>query len=188
MNQYILVEIGQKLRKIRKEKGLTVQTVALRAGVSKGLISRIENSRTVPSLPVLISIIKSLEVGLNSFFGDIDRDALEHVVVKKAIDLETSNANPSDALLHYPIIDKNVPESLVKTSILEIKPAAKGLNQSTNGFTYQYVLEGEIGYQISGQNYELATGDSLYFDAKQIHSFENNGQVLARLLIVNFII
>ena len=188
MNQYILVEIGQKLRKIRKEKGLTVQTVAVRAGVSKGLISRIENSRTVPSLPVLISIIKSLEVGINSFFGDIDRGALEHVIVKKATDLKTSNPNPSDALLHYPIIDKNVPESFLKTSVLEIKPAAKGLNQSTSGFTFQYILEGQIEYQISGETYELTTGDSIYFDAKKIHSFENTSDVVAKLLVADFIV
>ena len=188
MNEYILTEIGQKIRKIRKEKGLTVQTVASRAGVSKGLISRIENSRTVPSLPVLIAIIKGLEVSLNAFFGDIDRNSLERVVVRKASDLQTSVENSSESLLRYPIIDKNVPESLVKTSVLEVKPGGKGGDQSIKGFTFQYILEGQINYKISGETYELATGDSLYFDPQQVHYFENKGETLARLLLVNFIV
>ncbi len=188
MNEYILTEIGQKLRKIRKEKGLTVQTVASRAGVSKGLISRIENSRTVPSLPVLIAIIKGLETGLNAFFGDIDRSSLGRVVVKKAGDLESSEESLSASLLRYPIIDKNVPESLVKTSVLEVKPAGKSSDQSIKGFTFQYILGGEILYKISGETYELETGDSVYFDPQQVHSFENTGESVARLLVVNFIV
>lgn len=188
MNEYILTEIGQKLRKIRKEKGFTVQTVASRAGVSKGLISRIENSRTVPSLPVLIAIIKGLETGLNSFFGDIDRSSLERVVVRKADDLQTSKENLSASLSRYPIIDKNVPESLVKTSVLEVKPTGKGGDQSIKGFTFQYILGGKILYKISGDTYKLETGDSVYFNPQQVHYFENIGESTARILIVNFIV
>nr|WP_227256257.1 helix-turn-helix transcriptional regulator [Pedobacter sp. MR2016-19] len=52
--------------------GITVQELADKAEVSKGLISQIENSRTIPSLMVLMDIIKSLEIDLNSFFKDIN--------------------------------------------------------------------------------------------------------------------
>ncbi|MFT4761896.1 MAG: quercetin dioxygenase-like cupin family protein/DNA-binding transcriptional regulator YiaG [Paraglaciecola sp.] len=187
MDQYILTEIGQKLRKIRKEKRLTVQTVASRAGVSKGFVSRIENSRTVPSLPVLIAIIKGMEVSLNAFFCDIDRSSLGRVVVKKASGLKTTADTSTESLFGYPIIDKNVPKSLVKTSILEIKSGGIGGNHSVKGFTFQYILEGKINYEISGQAYELEKGDSLYFDPEQVHLFENKGPDTARLLLVDFI-
>jgi transcriptional regulator with XRE-family HTH domain len=77
MENEILVQISQKIKSIRKEKGLTIQDVADRAGVTKGLISQIENSRTIPSLLVLIQIIKALEVDLNFFFNDISLEGRE---------------------------------------------------------------------------------------------------------------
>ncbi|WP_370629788.1 helix-turn-helix domain-containing protein [Pedobacter sp. MR2016-19] len=61
-----------KIKERRKELGITVQELADKAEVSKGLISQIENSRTIPSLMVLMDIIKSLEIDLNSFFKDIN--------------------------------------------------------------------------------------------------------------------
>lgn len=188
MNQYVLIEIGQKIRKIRKEKGLTVQTVASRAGVSKGLISRIENNHTIPSVPVLIAIIKSIEVGLNTFFLDIDRDSLEMVVVRKSNELKKISDSASGQMLRYPIIDKNIPESVVKTAILELKSEAKGERSSTNGYAFHYLLSGQISCQIGGETYELAAGDSLYFDTRRVHFFNNEMIESAQMLVVYFII
>lgn len=188
MNQYILAEIGEKIRKIRKEKDLTVQMVASRAGVSKGLISRIENNRTVPSVPVLIAIIKGLECSLSSFFGDIDRYDLEKVIIRKADELKSRAEITSDHLRKYPIIDKSVPESLIRTSILELKPAGKIDYPSQKGFSFQYILEGQLHYIIEETSYNLNAGDSLYFDARQAHSIENKGAISARLLAVDFVI
>ena len=187
MHEYILVEIGQKLRKIRKDKGLTVQVVAARAGVSKGLISRIENSRTIPSLPVLIAIVKGLEIELNSFFSDIDRSATEQIVVKKATDLHSKDESYKSNLSYFPIFDKNIPDSIFKSTLVELKPLGKQMPKSENGFSYHYILEGSIRYQIGEENYDLETGDSLYFDARLMHSFQNATVDLAKILVMNFI-
>ncbi|WP_233602940.1 helix-turn-helix domain-containing protein [Pedobacter sp. KBW06] len=71
MEEDVILKISYRIKEIRKERGITIQELADRAGVSKGLISQIENNRTVPSLMVLIDIIKSLDVDLNQFFKDI---------------------------------------------------------------------------------------------------------------------
>ena len=57
MQEDILIQISTNIKERRREKGITVQELADRAKVSKGLISQIENSRTIPSLIVLIQII-----------------------------------------------------------------------------------------------------------------------------------
>ena len=59
MEEDIIIQISNHIKDKRREKNITVQELASRANVSKGLISQIENSRTVPSLIVLIDIIKS---------------------------------------------------------------------------------------------------------------------------------
>ncbi|WP_394801049.1 helix-turn-helix domain-containing protein [Niabella ginsengisoli] len=50
---------------------MTITTIAGKADVSNGLISRIENGRTIPSLPVLLSIVNALGVPVADFFKDI---------------------------------------------------------------------------------------------------------------------
>jgi len=185
MHEYILIEIGQKLRKIRKDKGLTVQTIAARAGVSKGLISRIENSRTIPSLPVLISIVKGLDVDLNTFFSDIDQSVVEQILVKKAADLESED-DETPNIKRLAIFDKNLPESTVKTSIIELKSVGKQSFQSTKGLSYHYILRGKIHYEIGEVTHDLSTGDSLYFDTRLMHSFWNTSTENARVLVMDF--
>ena len=48
-----LIGIGKRIKEIRKKQHITINTLATNAQVSNGLISRIENGRTIPSLPVL---------------------------------------------------------------------------------------------------------------------------------------
>ena len=71
MEEDILIQISNRIKERRREKNITVQELAQRANVSKGLISQIENSRTIPSLMVLIEIVKALEIDLNDFFKSI---------------------------------------------------------------------------------------------------------------------
>jgi transcriptional regulator with XRE-family HTH domain len=56
MNEGLLLLIGDKIKTKRTQKNITLEQLAQKAGVSKGLISQIENNRTVPSLPVLFNI------------------------------------------------------------------------------------------------------------------------------------
>ena len=61
MHEELLLLIGDKIKSKRTQKNVTLGELAAKAGVSKGLISQIENNRTLPSLPVLFNIIHSLE-------------------------------------------------------------------------------------------------------------------------------
>ncbi|NJM26931.1 MAG: helix-turn-helix transcriptional regulator [Bacteroidia bacterium] len=56
---------------MRLEKNLTIQELANRSRVSKGLLSKVENSRTIPSLPVFVNLIQSLNISLKEFFEDM---------------------------------------------------------------------------------------------------------------------
>ena len=52
--------VGKRIKELRLNKDLKLVEVAIKSRVSKGLLSRIENGRTIPSLPVLFSIINAL--------------------------------------------------------------------------------------------------------------------------------
>ncbi len=87
MQDDILIQISNRLRELRKDKNITLQELADKAGVSKGLISQVENSRTIPSLLVLLSIIKELDIDLNEFFRDINLHPPDNkTILKKSTD------------------------------------------------------------------------------------------------------
>ncbi|MBX9449041.1 MAG: helix-turn-helix domain-containing protein [Taibaiella sp.] len=72
MEGAFLLEISKRIKNKRIEKRLTLQELADKSGVSKGLISQIENGRSIPSLPVMFSIIQSLEIAVSEFFKDLN--------------------------------------------------------------------------------------------------------------------
>jgi transcriptional regulator with XRE-family HTH domain len=73
MREDILLHLGPLLKKFRQEKNLTLSQVAFKVNVSKGLLSKIENGHTVPSLPVLLQLIKCLEVNPSYFFTRMEK-------------------------------------------------------------------------------------------------------------------
>ena len=89
MQEDILFQISNKLKEIRKNKGVTLQEIANEAGVTKSLVSQIENSRTIPSLPVMLGLIQALDIDLNAFFRDIISKAPgDNVLIRKKEDYQ----------------------------------------------------------------------------------------------------
>lgn len=62
-----LIGIGKRIKEIRKNNKMTINDVAISAGVTAGLISRIENGRTIPSLPVFLKIVDALKTEMIDF-------------------------------------------------------------------------------------------------------------------------
>jgi LAO/AO transport system kinase len=81
MPEDILIQISARLREMRKDKNVTLQELAEEAGVTKSLVSQIENGRSIPSLPVLLNLIKALALDFNQFFKDIDLNNLADTTV-----------------------------------------------------------------------------------------------------------
>ena len=84
MQEDIIVQIMAKLKDIRKEKNITLQELAESAGVTKGMLSQVENNRTIPSLTVFFRIIKSMQIDINDFFTDFNTPQSRKVIFKKA--------------------------------------------------------------------------------------------------------
>lgn len=57
---------GQAIQRIRKERGMTQEQLAMKSGVSANTVSRIERGLLVPALPTLISLCNALDVGSGS--------------------------------------------------------------------------------------------------------------------------
>ena len=85
MDEY-LIGIGKRIKEIRKNNKKTISEVATKANVSNGLISRIENGRTIPSLPVLLNIIVALDTEITTFFNGMPKPFTNSYIVSRSTD------------------------------------------------------------------------------------------------------
>jgi transcriptional regulator with XRE-family HTH domain len=187
MREDTLVQISNKIKDKRREQNITVQELADRAKVSKGLISQIENSRTIPSLIVLIDIIKALSIDLNVFFSDFrNNDDHQTVIVKKASEYERFEKEDAEGFLYQRIFTQSVNKGTVDIVMLELEPNAKRPMVETEAYEYKYIIKGDVSYTIDNKIYELSAGDSLLFDGRIPHTPTNIGKDKAMMLVIYF--
>jgi transcriptional regulator with XRE-family HTH domain len=187
MENEIIVQISQKIKSIRKEKGLTIQDVADRAGVTKGLISQIENSRTIPSLLVLIQIIKALEVDLNFFFNDISLEGREApILVLRKEEYSQFEKEPASGYAYERIFTRKIKAGAVDFVILEIQPGSERDFVTTDAFEFKYIIQGKVTYFFRDQTIILNEGDSMLFDGRLEHNPVNDENAPVKMLVVYF--
>ncbi|MFD1768331.1 helix-turn-helix domain-containing protein [Sphingobacterium suaedae] len=187
MENNTIFKISAKIKEIRKEKGITIQELADKAGVSKGLISQIENNRTVPSLLVLINIVSALEVDLNEFFQDFkSNEEAGPIIVRKKSDYEAFEKEQAIGFLYKRIIATSMDSSTLDIVLLELAVDSVRPMVETEAFEYKYIVSGKVQYVFSDSTVELEAGDSIFFDGRIAHTPKNVGTEPAVMLIVYF--
>jgi transcriptional regulator with XRE-family HTH domain len=180
----VLVGIGKKIRKIRQEKLIKLHELAEEAQISKGLLSKIENSRTIPSLPVLISIIKSLKEEMSSFFEGIDINGNNSVIYKKKSEYYTFEKEEALGFIYHFILEKTLSDFTIEAVILELLPYSQREQVTTDGYEFKYILKGEVEYHLSEEIIKLEEGDSILFNGNIPHVPVNNSDQAAFMLVI----
>jgi len=187
MENEILVQISQKIKSIRKDKNLTIQEIADRAGVTKGLISQIENSRTIPSLLVLMQIIKGLEVDLNYFFNNLSLDGREApILVLRKEEYQKFEKEAASGYQYERIFTRKIKTGAVDFVLLEIQPGSVRDFVTTDAYEFKYILQGSVKYIFRDSIVELNEGDSMLFDGRLEHNPVNEGDIPVKMLVVYF--
>jgi transcriptional regulator with XRE-family HTH domain len=182
----VVSRIAKKIKSTRLEKKLTIQQLATRTQVSKGLLSKIENSRTIPSLPVFVTLIKSLDISLKDFFHDIGLfNGKGYLVIR------TDEHSPLEdtGVLGFSgsqLLSQHTPGHTFQISLLRIEPGADGIPITTDGFVFHYILQGVCTYQIQGEISSLGVGDAIYFDGASTPRIATPPGAKAEVLSVQF--
>ena len=188
MSQELILLLGDKIKAKRGQQRITVEELANKAGVSKGLISQIENNRTVPSLPVLFNIIHSLGEDLKTFFESMHDHASNGkvLVVRKGKEIPFKK-EPMKGFTYKRILTRTFTSETTDIVLLELKVGAerKQLIQ-TDAYECKYVLKGSIEYQVDTEKIVLHAGDTIFFDGRLKHRLKNKGKVNAQILITYF--
>lgn len=184
MGEHIVSGLGVRLRELRQQKGLKLIEVAQDAGVSKGLLSKIENGRTIPSLPVLASIVKSLKIGMDEFFAGIKEEDGERFVHIKPAAFKTVKKENAIGFIYEQMLNRTAGDTVLEAVILTIEPGSKRSKVVTDAYELKYVLEGTIEYELDDETIILEKGDCLYYDGRIPHVPHNRTNETARMLVI----
>lgn len=186
MQEELILLLGDKIKSKRSQKNVTLEELAAKAGVSKGLISQIENNRTVPSLPVLFSIIHSLEEDLKTFFEDMqDHFSNGKVLIVRKGEEKEFKKEPVKGFLYKRIFTRSITSQAIDVVLLELKKgAARKQMIQTDAFECKYILKGKVEYQVQQEKFILQSGDTFFFDGRAEHRLKNIGVSDALILIV----
>ena len=185
------LSIGTKVRRLRLKRGMTLKEVAERTGLSKPLLSQIENNTGAPPIATLIKISNALGVKIGYFFQDAP-DQGRLVVVRREERLGLKRLNHADRYagigyryesLAHPMVDKQMEPFIVEIDPRE--PSEVPYNQH-RGEEFIFVLEGRLEFRSSDRTIEMEEGDSIYFDAAIPHGLRGIDGT-AKVLVVVYI-
>lgn len=180
------VAIGREVRAFRHQTGITVAELSKRTGLSIGMLSKIENGNTSPSLSTLQSLAHALSVPLTSFFRRFeDVHNAVHTKSGEGVEIErrgTRAGHQYNLLGHLGSNSTGVqvePYLITLTSDSDVFPTFQH-----EGIEMLYMLEGEVDYRHGKEVYPLKPGDTLFFDADAPHGPEALVKLPARYLSI----
>jgi transcriptional regulator with XRE-family HTH domain len=163
------VAIGRQVRILRKRLNMTVANVAKQAHLSSGMLSKIENGLTSPSLATLNALANALHVPVTSLFrGYEEQRDVTNIKAGKGLPIERrgSYAGHQYQLLGHTIRKPYTIEPYLIT--ISDKSEVFPVFQHA-GTEFIYMLEGRVTYRHANKTYTLEPGDSLFFDAEASH-------------------
>lgn len=177
------MNIGEKLKKSRNEKGMSLRELAAKVELSASFLSQIEQGKTSPSIENLKKIANTLDVRVSYLIEDEEED-LKNIQFTKNNDLkymESKGSNIKMALLLASKKEKNMEPIIYEIGI----NGESGRDfYSHAGEEFIYVLEGELEIYVLDKKYRLSKGDSLYFKSNLKHRFKNVSKTIAKALWV----
>jgi len=173
------LQIGLKIRRLRQEMRLTLQDLAEATGLSKPLLSQIENDQVIPPLATLLRISKALKVGLNTFFQEeesVEKCVLVRAGKSRKLHRKSNYSVPPAYTYHslaYGKKHRHMEPFLIK---FEARQWHDDLQVSHEGEEFLYLLEGELELHYGDKIITMAPGDSVYYDSTEPHGYIVLGQ------------
>jgi transcriptional regulator with XRE-family HTH domain len=180
------VAIGREVRASRKKLGVTVADLAAATNISLGMLSKIENGNTSPSLTTLQALARALGVSVTSFFRRFEE---EHraVFVKagEGVDVERRGTRAGHQYNLLGHIESNASGVIVEPYLITITKETDVFPTFQHaGMEFLYMLEGEVTYRHGENLYRMTPGDSLFFDADAPHGPEGLTKLPMRYLSI----
>jgi len=177
------LKIGRQIRRMRREKGITLEKVGELTGFTKAYISLIESGKKLPPIGTLSKIAHVLDVDIGAFFNQKKTEDDVNVVRKE--ERKTVVRDGTASGYQYKTIAPMKRRKKMEPFVITHSPHLdKEIFVDHEGEELFYVLKGTINIFFGEKKYCLREGDSVYFDSSIPHRSEGVGDKPAEALVV----
>ena len=168
---------GQRFRRLRTRRGLSLAQVARATGVSVGFLSALERSQMSGSVGTLRKLARFYKTNILDFFDPAESN-LRLVSPDKRKVLEAGPGVRMELLAWG--------NTVMEPHLFRIAPkAGSGESYTHEGEEFLLVLRGELHLALDSQEFRLKSGDSFYFESATPHRWKNPGRSETWVLWVN---
>ncbi|MCX7773829.1 MAG: XRE family transcriptional regulator [Clostridia bacterium] len=172
------MQIGNKIKRLRLESGMTQEEIADRCELTKGYISQLERDLTSPAISTLEDILLCLGTNLQEFFSEEVAD--EQVVFTEA-NYFVKEFDEQGYAINW--IVPNSKKRQMEPVIVEIKPNCSSEEDTPHqGEEFGMVLSGSVYLQLGKERFRLKKGDCFHFKPNKNHNIRNSGKLTAKVL------
>lgn len=176
--------IAQRVREFRKQLGLTVEQLAERSGISKGMLSKIENAQASPSLGTLVKLAAAISVPLTSLFRGLDEEH-DALLVRAGQGIEIVREGTRAGHRYQMLGEMRGPNKVVEPMLVTLNEQSEVFPLFQHpGIEFIYVLEGVVEYGHGSDRYLLNPGDAIQFSGEVVHGPTELVEIPIRFLSV----
>jgi len=177
--------LGTRLKLARQTRGLTLKALADQAACSESLLSKIENGKASPSLPMLHRLVEVLQTNIGWMFEEVDGE--EGIIFRAGTRplIALDSLRRGDRIT----LERVIPYSaghLLQCNIHHIEKGGESAGPIRHvGEEVGYVIAGEVDLTVGERTFRLKTGDAFVFDSDIPHHYRNPGSERASIFWVN---
>ncbi|MCL6705909.1 XRE family transcriptional regulator [Pseudomonas sp. R2.Fl] len=175
--------VGERVKAMRAERGLTLEQLAELSGVSRAMISRVERAEASPTAALLARICSALGVSLSVFFAP---EGKETAPLARRADQPVWR-DPETGYLRRVVAPPGT-GSRVDVVEVEFPPEAEiafpGRQTSRSQWQYIWQFEGEMEISVGDRVHTLSPGDCLHMNVGDVHGFRNPTDKPARYAVI----
>lgn len=177
--QDVIASIGPKVRQLRRQKNLSLQQLAERAGLSAAAIHKIERNGMVPTITTLMKLAGALNRSVAYF---VDEEQAEPAVLIRCD--ERKPVFTSKERLDLAGISGPYGHFFMAGAVATVEPGADSgpKHMEHPGEELIFMLDGTMSFEVEGVEYMLRRGDALHFRTDRPHRWGNPAARPARAI------
>jgi transcriptional regulator with XRE-family HTH domain len=178
-------QLGAVARRVREGQGLTLTDVAAMAGISAGMLSRLETGHVTPSLETLVALADALGVKPALLLQDVGGEEQGAQRVPAGQGLEVVRRGTRRGHTYHLLAAQRGPKKSFEPFLVTLTDKSEVFPGFQHpGTEFIYMLTGSMTYRHGSHNYPLGPGDSLSFRGEVPHGPETLGKVPIRMLSI----
>ena len=161
--------IAQRVREYRNQLGFTVEQLAERSGISKGMLSKIENAQASPSLGTLVKLATAISVPLTSLFRGLEEEH-DALFVRAGQGVEIVRKGTRVGHQYQLLGEMRGPNKIVEPMLVTLNEQSEVFPLFQHpGIEFLYMLAGVVEYGYGSDRYLMSPGDALQFSGEVVH-------------------